>query len=596
MLYTADRPAKASSDKADDGVPSAETMTAAFMHVRGWLNEFTLPGPTDTSAQVDLPGARAVCVIIRRPGKVVGIGTDWDGGPGMLRRAAGRAFGEALSDPVVRSLAESDPGELGRGLSLEVEIAGDLVPIVAGTYEQLAAEVRPGLDGVAIRRANDWRFRFPSEFRLSSTADSLPFVFPGMLAEIGLSAKPLSALMRESGLSVYRFQTAHFIQPGAGMSPIEAFRGDEVVSLRSIDRQMITSMASALLGHIESTLWPAEHPLGLRGTYRPLLDQYRPPIAPPGEQAMMAWTLARFARTPGIDPVDRERALLLAQRIVGDLSVLDESEDPPLGDQVTCAFLVLAGASLIPQAPLPDAMSLLGAAENVLVKSFDPNTGFRALRDGADAASARLPPTSQAILAFALAERLRAGATNPAPETVRLALDEAWKSVAAPDHLTLMPWIGWAEAAYADAIGADELMHHEELATIRELLRTVQTSPASHPGVPDLHGGFELSGRFGARTTSQGLRGAAWLTTIADDPRLVPDYLRRAEVERLRAFMRFARQLSVREESAWGYPTPARAIGGVRNALWEADQALPAQALYLVTCGEMVRLLNEQGR
>src|SRR5690606_3292018 len=132
-------------------------------------NDFTLPGPTDSSAQVDLPGARAVCIIIRRPGKVVGIGTDWDGGPGMLRRAAGRAFGEALSDPAVRSLAESDPSELGRGLSLEVEIAGDLEPIVAGTYEQLAAEVRPGLDGVAIRRANDWRFRFPSEFRLSST-------------------------------------------------------------------------------------------------------------------------------------------------------------------------------------------------------------------------------------------------------------------------------------------------------------------------------------------------------------------------------------------------------------------------------------------
>lgn len=589
-------PARASSDNAVQDLPSAEAMAMAFTRTRAWLNEFTLPGPEDSAARVALPGARAVCIIIRRPGKVVGIGTDWSGDDLMLRRAAARAFGEALSDPVIRGLAESDPSSVGRGLLLDIEIAGAPVPVVAGTYENLAGEIRPGLDGVAIRRGNDWRFRFPTEFRMSSTADSLPFVFPGMLSELGLSAKPLNALQRESGLSVYRFRTTHFVQPGPDQSPIETFRGDLLVSPHAIDREAIAAMARGLIQHLEASLWPAEHPLGLHGTYRPLLDQYRPPIAPPGEQAMIAWALSRFAKTPGVDATDRDRALMLAQRIMNDLAVLEEAEETPLTDQVTCAFLVLAGASLMPQAPVEEAMSMLGAAEGVLVKSFNEKDGFRPLAQGAPASgSAKFSPTSQAIIAFALAERLRAGATNPPASTVRMAIDKAWASVAAPDHLTLMPWIGWAEAAFADASG-EAIGHREDLSTIRELLRTVQVSPASQPETPDLHGGFRLAGRFGPRTTSQGLRGAAWLATIAGDSRLVPDYLRRAEVERMRAFMRFQAQLSVRPESCWTYPSPARAVGGIRNAAWEADQALPAQALGLLTCGEMLRLLAPAGR
>lgn len=589
-------PVHASSDNAAQDLPSAEAMAMAFTRTRAWLNDFTLPAPDEPAARVPLPGARAVCIIIRRPGKVVGIGTDWSGDDLMLRRAAARAFGEALSDPVIRGLAESDPRELGRGLLVDIEIAGAPVPVVAGTYENLAGEIRPGLDGVAIRRGNDWRFRFPTEFRMSSTADSLPFVFPGMLSELGLSAKPLSALQRESGLSVYRFRTTHFVQPGSDQSPIETFRGDLLVPPQAIDRDAIASMARALIEHLEASLWPAEHPLGLHGTYRPLLDQYRPPIAPPGEQAMLAWALSRFAKTPGVEAADRDRALVLAQRIMNDLAVLEEAEDSPLTDQVTCAFLVLAGASLMPQAPVEEAMSMLGAAEGVLVKSFNESSGFRPLDQGAPASGgSQFSPTSQAIIAFALAERLRAGATNPPATTVRAAIDKAWTSVAAPDHLTLMPWIGWAEAAYADATGG-ELAHREDLMTIRELLRTVQVSPASDPESPDLHGGFRLAGRFGPRTTSQGLRGAAWLATIAGDTRLVPDYLQRAEIERLRAFTRFLAQLAVRPEACWTYPSPARSVGGIRNAAWEADQALPAQALGLLTYGEMLRLLAPAGR
>ena len=45
-------------------------------------------------------------------------------------------------------------------------------------------------------------------------------------------------------------------------------------------------------------------------------------------------------------------------------------------------------------------------------------------------------------------------------------------------------------------------------------------------------------------------------------------------------------QLTVRETSSWSLQNPARALGGVRTALWDSDQPVPAQALGLLTAIE----------
>ena len=43
---------------------------------------------------------------------------------------------------------------------------------------------------------------------------------------------------------------------------------------------------------------------------------------------------------------------------------------------------------------------------------------------------------------------------------------------------------------------------------------------------------------------------------------------------------------TVRETSAWSLQNPARALGGVRAAVWDADQPVAAQALGLLTAVE----------
>ncbi|MHC4611796.1 MAG: hypothetical protein ACYS7M_15770, partial [Planctomycetota bacterium] len=69
--------------------PAAEDVTGAYTVLRRWVRDFDAPGLGDPAAQVPLDGASAVCVILRRSGRIVGIGTDARGDALMVRRAAG---------------------------------------------------------------------------------------------------------------------------------------------------------------------------------------------------------------------------------------------------------------------------------------------------------------------------------------------------------------------------------------------------------------------------------------------------------------------------------------------------------------------------
>ena len=75
-------------------------------------------------------------------------------------------------------------------------------------------------------------------------------------------------------------------------------------------------------------------------------------------------------------------------------------------------------------------------------------------------------------------------------------------------------------------------------------------------------------------------------------PQLSPAGAWLARGRMLRA-MRFVTQLAVRDSLLWSGPDPARAAGGIRQATWDWDQPVPAQALALVTAVEMLRSLPE---
>jgi hypothetical protein len=211
-----------------------------------------------------------------------------------------------------------------------------------------------------------------------------------------------------------------------------------------------------------------------------------------------------------------------------------------------------------------------------------------------------LSPHAQAIVAGALARLLTftdspAGADSLPHLQARAALDRAWQSVPAHQHIALLPWIGWAEADFARA--ADKpLAHEDDLRLMRDTLGGSRI--LADTGAPvDLIGGFSLTtaGTTLDRPTSdaQTVRPAAWMASIIRDERFTStDEAGGALADHFQT-IRFIMQLTAREAVLATCRNPDRARGGIRAAPWDLTQPVPAQALALITAVQTLQAIEK---
>ncbi len=551
--------------------PDPGDVVAAWAAVREWVNDFDLPALEDPAAAVPLRGARGACVILRQSGRVVGIGVDASGGDLMVRRAAGRALGQVLGDPAVAALPKEMTGRIGIALTLELEAAGTLQPLLGATFEAVAGQLEPGLDGVAMRRGEAVAMLFPAQMRAIDAAGRAERLRPGLATDLGLSPRPLADLVRRFDLSMYRFSTTDLAQATPEAPPFPTWRGDVVVSDAQVTPRAIAAFADGIVNHLVESLSPPGEPLGVRGSYRPAADDYEPLVAPPADQALVAWALLRYARSPGADADGAARAREAGVKVLEELRRVAPGEDDPFADAAAAATFVLAAAEA------GDAWT-------------DREAEDAAARRILSSLGAELPPHVQAMTAAAVTARLGRDPGIDA-QVARRALDAAWSSAPEAQHVSLLPWLGWTEAAYASATGGRNA-RAADLRRLRDELDAVRAGAAGHPCPPDLAGGLVLTGSGGSRPTAQTLRPAAYLASMLRDRELTDPQEAAAALGHLLETARFAIQLSVRDDSAWCLRNPGRALGGVRAATWEAEQPVAAQALGLVFAAEMLESMG----
>ena len=104
-----------------------------------------------------------------------------------------------------------------------------------------------------------------------------------------------------------------------------------------------------------------------------------------------------------------------------------------------------------------------------------------------------------------------------------------------------------------------------------------------------MYGGFKL----GSNATAQSLRPAAYLASMLRDPSLTPPDSMEFALNKHFQTMRFAMQLAIRSSSSWSLRDPSKAIGGIRNALSDTIQPVPAQAMGLLTASETLFSLKK---
>ena len=323
----------AATSSARAQAPTEETAIDAFIVARGWLDRDALPPLDAPDSAAALPDTKAVSVILRANGRVVGRGDDATGDASMLRRATGRAIAEALGDATVRATrAELDDRVTAR-LAIEIELAGATKPLLGRTIAEAATRIVPGTDGIAVLRGDEVFRAFPSRLLASDSADRPDATITMLMRNAGLPAKELREFATTERVSLGKFDTVRIRQATAQAPPSIVTRAGRLIALDEVThgfaggftRTLATQLAARLGGNVvvrdgsaEDVAAPRER-AALLGTYNPTADVYDPPLASAADEAFAALALAWASRSETLPTPARTAAASQAAKLVTKL-------------------------------------------------------------------------------------------------------------------------------------------------------------------------------------------------------------------------------------------------------------------------------------
>lgn len=562
----------AHAQQGSQAAPAIEPALDAFLAARRWLDADALPAVDAEDGRVPLAATEAVSVILRLDGRVVGTGDDAVADPGMLRRAVGRAVSRALGDETIRAVRAAANDRVTHRLSLEVELAGPLRPLIGRTIAEAARRVDPGVDGLAVRRGDRVERAFPGRLLASDNADAPERTIAALISDAGLPAQDLPSFRAEDRVSLARFATVRLVQASPQAPPEETSRSGAPIARSEITGGSTRLFASQLCARLASHVVAADEraPEGdvrLLGTMNPTADAFDPPFAGAPDAALAAWVLARASRSDAVLAPIRAKAAQQAARLAASIArerLAGEGAAPDVAD----ALLVLAWCDLGADAATRDAL-VARAATLLGGESGDPE--------------------SVAFAALAVDAARRAGTATTAADSIERAIVAQLERHASSRGRLVDALVPLALLASSDALSAatrDRL--RSTLSETAEVLRGFQIDlrAADAPPRPaDLDGGLDLPGRGAdARCLKIGA-GIAIATAAAgsDDT---------AVRESIRGLLRFLAQHVA--DSPWvdTFRSPSAARGLVRASLWTDDLPPAATTAGLLLAMEGASVLD----
>ena len=563
-----------------ESAPDEKTAVRAFLTARAWLDADELPPTEAPAASVELAGTSAVCALLRLDGRLVGTGTDATGDALMVRHALGRAVSEALGDETIRAVRAELGDRVTVRLSLEVELAGTISPLLGRTVAEASARLVPGRDGIVLFRGEQTFHAFPSRLAASDSADRPDSTIAGLMLAAGLPAKELQAFDARDRVSLGRFSSIRLRQPTAQADPVEIRRGGRDVSLAEVTPGFERALAAQLCARLAAQVVPRapsdpREGVALLGTLNPTADRYEPALASPRDEAFAAFALARASTSESIPSPTRKRA---QQQALALLRTLDARADGVRSPAVD-ALLSLALAEAPPESLTTADSELVARASarlpQLATQTFD-DAETSALIAAAIAASS-LPDAG--TTASRLTEQLLGRFTESKSALIDAALPLALLArntrLSADVHARLLADLQ-AIAAVAQSI---------QIAAPRGDSAAPKGDgdgqPISDPTLPaDLEGGLLLPSSRSVRADAQCLRLAAGLAIAfpAESTASLELLLMR------RRFVRFLAQHVAADPWVDGFRSPDALRGLVRGSLASDDgpPAATAAGLLLV--------------
>lgn len=545
-------------------IPGVDEALRAYADADRALRSWSSPEKLSGEAMGAFRGAS---VQLRLDGEVVGRGkaiADPGGdalGPAL--RAAMREARERLRLPP-DALETDRLREAAARMLLALEVAGELVPIAPGSFAELDEMLSPALLGVAARRGEETAAVFPLEMLAfgQTASGAMRSCVSKVTGDPAIVLHPTlgtpGRIARDHAVSYFKFRTLQVVQTGAGAKPLITHRGTPVYPRARLTMGELGAWETGLFAHVAARLKGEEIALADRALSVLALVE----SAPDHPAARAAIEGLRSAAGSAPPPDLGESAIFL----IAAAHAKERSGDASLGESLYAA----ACRKVLGEARAP------GAAWGEHVPP-----GLRGMIAYALIADASISnaPISNAPISNARDDELRS--TEPLLRAV-------YRDAGAGGVVGHMPWIGWAEVRLAFG---GEIKAAQALRDARDLLLEAQlTEERAGDDDADMAGGLVFAGK--RLPTWDSARPLALLADMACDRRFTDEHERLVQVGRVMRTLRFLRQLSVDESSAWLYAEPG-ALWGVRGAAWEKPQPLPASAMTLLSVARMRRGLEQ---
>jgi hypothetical protein len=573
-----------------------EPLVRTFAAARAWLDAGGAGAAIEAPAEV-----RSAAVVLRLHGRVIGMGKD-AGGPAPQRtvdRALRAAFDDARAKAPSRPAAPADPAELGRSLTLELELAGDRVPLIGRTFEEASRQFEPGECGLQLADGDRTAY-MPASFLLArDMAAPASRGIVSLVRELGLPARDLPELQELGGrTALYSSKGLRITERSPGGALVVPCRLLPAVPGEAPPREWMHDACGRIAGRLERQLEFAPGGdgapqdavaqlgrTGLRGDFRLLAGSFEPFTAPPGEQALAAWALARAATTPGWPQPLRDRCAATSRRVLTALADVDPSEREPTSDPIATACILLAAAELGGAGELPPAFGR--RAREALAAQLMP------------AALAVARPLERAMLLDAAAATASGDAPPIGRERLEPEIGSALASAGAAELPAIAPflfdalrrlhgdrWAGAMEARVRDAANAARTV----------LLATQLGEPGPGTGqgpvtLDDMPGAYPTAGSASGRAGAQSLRMQVFVAMLAGLPGMRADDRDREDRLSLGRANRFLGQLLAPKSIACCTASPDLAEGGILASPAEATQPVAAQAFAILALAESERAL-----
>ncbi|MEX2219760.1 MAG: hypothetical protein WD749_13485 [Phycisphaerales bacterium] len=579
LLLVAAPPARAQNVEP----PEPNAAMAAFHRVADFVRARPLaPG---AERLVECP---AIAVTLRLDGQVIGRGATISADPSAAGSAVPQAAVTAITEarqrvPIERdALFEEKFRALAERFTVTLELSGALIPLAPREWADVAAEVAPGLEGVAVRLGDRLAAFFPEQMLATGTdpAAAAGSLVSRLTGDPTLALKKPAELIAEHGAVFYRFKSTTIAQPRAGASPMFLHRGGRVVRQSEMTEAELRRWAAQMAATLQRWRSTGENRTGADGGLDPVLGQVLADWAPPADQVLVAYSLVSYFRAAEtFDKPGAKEAGYRASLIMRDLAIVDPGEAEPWSDVVAAEF---CQAMLVSMKPLmwvddPGVSTLWERCIDATKGVFHHEKGF----------APSVPRGRLGLVAWA---RLMVdyATTLDGPGQEYAAVTEAFKATPPGELVSQMPWLGWADVRYGHQRAAVALRE------MREMVWKHQLRPEDLPAdQQDFAGGIMFTASRQPLPTWHAARPLAFIATMLGDERLTPDEEVPAELSRLLASLRFLRQLTAAEAEGHMYANPDQALGGVRASLFDQRMPPEATAFTLMTVCETLLSLEK---